>query len=457
MVLSWTHILLKIQKLMRDGVIANSVSLSIGVYGLHIFVNDSYGNILESIISVSVIDTVAPTWTEVPTNQVIEFGNSFTVTVDAFDLSDLDMWQVNDTILNIDAFGTITNATVLSQGIHVFEIWVNDTQGNDLVGIFSLTVEVASPPTWDIDPLDHIIEFGEGLTYDLDASDMSGIGVWWLNSSSYFAIDQDGTIANITNLPVGEYGIIVSVNDVLGNVLSDSFTVQIIDTVAPTLIDIPDEFLVEYGTRYVADFNATDLSALDEWWVDDEIQFMIDWAGMVRSINILEPGDYALRVYVNDIYGNTEWIAIIVEIRDTTSPVWVIAPIDQYLEQGTVLEYQLAVFDLSSNVQWSINNTELFSITTTGLLTSIGDIELGQYGLKVTVLDSSGNGLSEVFSVVVTPLETTTVVSETTTTNTNSTSTIDSESDPILTLAVGLGIGGIGVVIFVIILKRRNE
>ena len=112
----------------------------------------------------------------------------------------------------------------------------------------------------------------------------------------YFAIDLDGTIANITNLPVGEYGILVSVNDVLGNVLSDSFTVQIIDTVAPTLIDIPDEFLVEYGTRYVSDFNATDLSALDEWWVDDEIQFMIDWAGMVRSINILEPGDYALRV-----------------------------------------------------------------------------------------------------------------------------------------------------------------
>ena len=65
-----------------------------------------------------------------------------------------------------------------------------------------------------------------------------------------------------------------------------------------------------------------------------------------------------LEWYVNDIYGNTEWIAIIVEIRDTTSPVWVTAPIDHYLEQGTVLEYQLAVFDLSSNVQWSINNTE---------------------------------------------------------------------------------------------------
>ena len=96
------------------------------------------------------------------------------------------------------------------------------------------------------------------------------------------------------------------------------------------------------------------------------------------------------------------------------------------------------------------------NITTTGLLTSIGDIELGQYGLKVTVLDSSGNGLSEVFSVVVTPLETTTVVSETTTTNANSTSTTDSESDPILTIAVGLGIGGIGVVIVVIILKKKR-
>jgi hypothetical protein len=82
--------------------------------------------------------------------------------------------------------------------------------------------------------MDQVVELGEGLVYDLDVTDMSGIGSWWLNDTTYFTIDQDGTITNSTPLVVGIYSVLVSVSDTLGNIQSSEITITVVDTTSPT-------------------------------------------------------------------------------------------------------------------------------------------------------------------------------------------------------------------------------
>ncbi|UCH04129.1 MAG: hypothetical protein JSW05_11190, partial [Candidatus Thorarchaeota archaeon] len=127
-----------------------------------------------------------------------------------------------------------TNVTVLVAGVYPCEVWVYDTSGNSLSGILTLTVHAASAPIWIADPMDQVVELGEALIYDLDVTDMSGIGSWWLNDTTYFTVDQDGTITNSTPLAVGIYGILISVSDTLGNIRSSEITVTVVDTTSPT-------------------------------------------------------------------------------------------------------------------------------------------------------------------------------------------------------------------------------
>ncbi|MGY5853556.1 MAG: hypothetical protein RTU92_08335, partial [Candidatus Thorarchaeota archaeon] len=297
----------------------------------------------------------------------------------------------------------------------------------------------------------------------------------------YFAIDADGQINSIGIVPVGIHPIEVQVLDTSNNVLSAIFEITVVDTTAPTWDETFETVDIEYGTRFICNLNATDLSDLGEWWVDDSDQFIVDWTGHVRSINTLELGDYALRVYVEDIYGNIVEISFIIEVRDTSPPTWEIAPVSQYIEEGSVFEYQLSAIDLSGIDQWSLNNTALFSISSTGLITSIGELASGHYSLTVIVSDPYGNELSDTFSVFVTTPGTTisstteptsgtteptrsttesntTVVSSTTpTTSTSTTSPPPTGIDPILTLIIGLGIGGTIVVVIVIIIIRKKS
>jgi hypothetical protein len=218
-----------------SGIVINITSLPVGTYGLHVWVNDTLGNVLDTTFDVIVVDTTGPSWVTGLMNQDLEEGTPFIYSLDANDLSGLHVWWVNDTDhFVVDAFGAITNITPLVEGVYPCEVWVNDTSGNALSGIFTLTVHTASPPIWITVPFDQVVELGEDFVYNLDATDMSGIGSWWLNDTTYFTIDQDGTITNSTPLEVGIYSVLVSVSDTLGNIQSSEITITVVDTTSPT-------------------------------------------------------------------------------------------------------------------------------------------------------------------------------------------------------------------------------
>jgi hypothetical protein len=132
----------------------------------------------------------------------------------------------NDTDFAIDSNGVITNVVSLAVDVYSILVSVNDTCGNTLTGEFTLTVEDTTVPVWDPTPVDQAIDQGESFTYDLNATDLSSLDHWWLNTT-VFAIDNNGVITNIEELAVGVYGIRVYVNDTHGNILTGTFSVTV--------------------------------------------------------------------------------------------------------------------------------------------------------------------------------------------------------------------------------------
>ena len=124
-----------------------------------------------------------------------------------------------------------TPTTPLIDGRWYWQIIAIDSEGQP--GWVSLTESVVvdtTGPEWDEEPTDQICELGMPFTYDLDASDISGIGYWWVNDTIKFDISADGVISNKTNIGVGVYGLEIRVYDSLDNYISESITLTVQET-----------------------------------------------------------------------------------------------------------------------------------------------------------------------------------------------------------------------------------
>ncbi|MGY5881852.1 MAG: NosD domain-containing protein, partial [Candidatus Thorarchaeota archaeon] len=218
-----------------------------------------------------------------------------------------------------------------------------------------LMMPPGSSPSWVDSPEPQYVELNFLFQYDLDVTVYSFIDHWWLNDTTLFNIDQDGIIANVTPLAIGTYGLEVSVNDTSGYVLSGSFNVIVIDTTPPYWIELPVTRVVELGSDFNYNLNATDLSGLDAWWLNDTIHFDIDPNGVVTNNIELPVGTFGIHVWVNDTFGSILDATFNVIIVDTTAPSWVIAPTVHQSEEGAPFTSSLDADDLSGLHTWWIN------------------------------------------------------------------------------------------------------
>ncbi|MFX1475220.1 MAG: hypothetical protein ACFFCO_07075 [Promethearchaeota archaeon] len=262
-------------------------------------------------------------------------------------------------------------------------------------------VRVPSPLGWAPSPVDQVVEFGSALAYDLDVTAWFSVDQWWLNDTTHFAIDTSGVVTNAIALPVGVYAVQVWVNDTQQTLLTGTFTVTVQDTTPPDWVEPVTDQTHEYGTEFYLDVNATDLSGLERWWVDDIARFTIDWAGRIRSLVLLNPGLHGLSVYVCDPYANTRWAQFTITVQDTSPPYWVEVPVDQILAYGEGFSYQLCAADCSGIDHWTLNDTVNFAIDDTGLITNATSLALGVYGLVVTAFDPYGHSVNALFTVTV--------------------------------------------------------
>lgn len=219
-----------------NGILTNTSFVPAGIYPLEIRVYDVGNNYASANITITIQDTVAPTWDQLPTNQLSEYGSTFMYQVKASDLAGLHHYWVNDTTyFNISISGLLANTSLAPVGVYNLEIRGYDP--SDLFCTASITISVCDsiPPAWTTTPEDQIIQLGMPLAYQLEAFDNAGIQNWVVNDTVHFAL-VGGLLTNITSLEPGIYYLNVSVQDSHGNMLSAIISVTVQEPgITPTI------------------------------------------------------------------------------------------------------------------------------------------------------------------------------------------------------------------------------
>jgi hypothetical protein len=168
-------------------------------------------------------------------------------------------------------------------------------------------------------PDNQISEFGSDFIYPLEASDISGIASWLINDTLNFHISPNGTLTNSTFLEVGAYGLNIVVIDPYGNSMQTMIQISVRDTTPPTWVQQPSNQTIQYGTEFYYDLNASDLSGIESWEIDDDTSFDIDENGILYNTTMLSIGIYSLRVMVSDPYNNTLAAMITITVMELTT------------------------------------------------------------------------------------------------------------------------------------------
>ncbi|MFX1502901.1 MAG: SBBP repeat-containing protein [Promethearchaeota archaeon] len=386
----------------NTGLITDIVLLSVGEYHIEVKAYDPYGNYCNATFKIIVQNMAKPIWDDVPTDQIVEYGENLYYDLNASDLSGIDHWWINDTLsFSINDDGIISNIVSLSPGVYYLEVRAYDPLGNYCNATFRIVVLDTTIPAWDEVPIDQVIEFGEDLYYNLNASDLSGIDHWWINDTLSFSITDDGILTNIVPLSPGVHYLEVRAYDPYGNYCNATFRIVVLDTTLPAWDEIPIDQIVEFGENLYYNLNASDLSGIDHWWINATLSFSITVDGIISNIVPLSPGVHYLEVRAYDPYGNYCNATFRIVVLDTTIPAWDEVPIDQIVEFGEVLYYDLNASDLSGIEYWWINDTSYLGINDGGLITNIIDLPIGEYQIEVRAFDPFGNYCNATFKIIV--------------------------------------------------------
>jgi len=331
------------------------------------------------------------------------------------------------------------------------------------------------PPVWQELPTNQMVEYDFNmLSFRYNLKFIAYSPLSWQINSTQFTIYEDGAIVMNSMLPIGVYGLEVTASNPYSTLLVGSFSVHIFDTTPPSWVSIPVNQSLFYGEPLDIQISVVDLSGISRWELNDTVRFRMttiygDTSSIARitSSSILEPGEYGLNVTCFDIFDNRKSAVFTVTVEaETTSPFWVLAPIDETVEFGEPYVQRLGAYDSSGIDHWWLNDTVYFTIDGNGVVRNATVLESGIYRLEVRAYDPFENYCSATLVITVLELPTTTTTTATTTsTTTTTTTTTDTTTtgtapdgvDPVLTLVLGTGIGGVAVVIIVIVFLRRKS
>jgi len=370
------------------------------MYYLNITINDTYDNSISRLVWVNITvvpDTTPPWFDPIPSDQHAEYGQPFIYDVDAYDDYQLDMYWLNDTNFSIDGNGIIENATHLIIGLYSLNISVNDTSSNSNWTIILVNVTDTTPPSFTaIYNITH--PYNTTLGEQFSATDFSGVKNWAVNDTD-FKINNTGYLENNSFLTLRYHWINITVNDTFDNENSQLIYVNVVDVVLPWFDPIPVDQYVEFGDAFSYDINATDDIAVDNFTVNNT-DFIIDNTGLLRNNTGLAVGLYYLNITVNDTSGNENSTVILVNVSDTTDPVfssiWNIT-----IEFYSDVNADFDATDLSGIKDWTVDH-DWFEISGSGVLTNKLALPIGEYWLTVTVNDTYDNTDSQLIYVNIT-------------------------------------------------------
>ena len=406
------------------------------------------------------------TWLVAPSDMTIEYSQELHVELQATGYTEIAGYWVNNTaIVTVDGNGMLTNATQIAAGIYVLEVRGFDHYGHYCSAVFTLTVLDGACPEWIQEPSDRTVEIGDLFCYDLNATDFSGLHAWWLNDTSGFSISTEGIVTMNYLLPVGVYHIRVSVNDTLGNVLTQAIRIEVVDTQPPAWVVVPELAYVNYGDDAALLVQADDRSGIDHYWVNDTARFGVGGNGVVTSVVLLPCGEIPLEVRAYDSYGHYCSADVVVVVVDVTIPTV------NHPEDITYTEGQAG-----NSITWQASDDNpgeyevlrdgivvkagLWNSSSEQIAVSVDGLAPGLYSYVLLVYDAGDHAMSDsVMVTVLMPTTTTTTVTTTTTpvtTTTTTTGVTTTQEISMMLLAIGISVTSVAVAVIVIVMARKG-
>lgn len=332
--------------------------------------SDCTGNSISFTQTIAVIDTVAPVFVEQPP-------------LDAF--VECDAIPAADTLTALDncdgpvdvLFEETLEPGTCPQSYTLVRSWTaTDCAGNTTEHVQTIAVEDTQAPVFTLFPSDQINQCEE-QAYAAEAEDNCGI-VILTESREIVSEDACGNY---------EHLVTITAEDECGNSTSAQFTIVVLDTESPAFVEeLPLDAVVECDAVPAASV----LTAVDN--CDEAVEVVYE-----EQVAIGEcPQAYTLtRTWTTtDCSGNSAVHEQIIEVQDTTAPVFVDLPQDQ-VNQCDELPYNAQASDNCSSV--TVNETREI----------ISEDECGNYEhiVTLTATDACGNTAEHSFTIVVSDTE----------------------------------------------------
>jgi len=182
--------------------------------------------------------TSLPTWSNLAESaQPLEFGQSITISIDVTHTSgilsvEIEYGGLNHSMSNLGDTYSYT-WTPDSVAIIPYMIFMQSQSGSWNSLSDSIVVVDSTPPEWISAPTDKVLFYGDSLSIQFTATDLSGIASWTVSDTVHFEI-ENGLLTNKTTLEPGGYFLNVTVSDNEGNSLSSTFYIAVLQTSTTT-------------------------------------------------------------------------------------------------------------------------------------------------------------------------------------------------------------------------------
>ncbi len=254
------------------------------------------------------------------------------------------------------------------------------------------------------------IDTGSGVLY--------GTGPW---DGSVFTVSVSG-------LGIGSYSYRLVVYDAAGNSTSDTATVTVVDSTAPTVNTPPDRVYESGTTGHKIVWTPHDLHLASYDITCDQMALSGVWDGtnLTVSADGLALGAHNFTLVVHDTSNNSATDTVIITVVDNTAPT-IDRPADLSYVHGTTGHMMTwSPIDLHPASYVILQDgSGVGSGTWNGsaIIISVDGLDLGSYNFTLIVYDTSSHSITDQVMVTVNPPNTTTTTTMTTTTSTATTTT----------------------------------
>jgi hypothetical protein len=365
----------------NSGVVTLDSAANYQVAASHSFTitaTDSVGNAAStSALSVSVVDTTAPTIT----TSIVSSVNDGDTALGSMSSNETVTWSITGSGVSISSSGAVTLGSVANAGSatsHSFTVTATDGSGNaTTTGTLSVLVVDTTAP---------VISLVGNAVVSLE------LGTAYSDAGATATDNKDGTVtSSITTVSdvdvntVGTYTVTYNVADVAGNTatqvtrtinIGGDTTIPVISLVGSASVD------VERGNAY-SDLGATATDNIDGTITSSIVT--------VSSVDITTPGTYTVTYDVSDAAGNAaSQVTRVITVEDTTPPGLTVANLNLNVADGATA---LGNVSADESVTWSVTGSGI-SISSSGSVTVDSPADYlvrTSYSFEITATDAYGN------------------------------------------------------------------